>query len=195
MALVLDDGNALCFGEEIEKAERLFSCHAIDNPLRIARKTVDKIIKTANLHLDFDSGRLCRVTFADEYQFKSPPTPYPEEWKNFPVIGARKIYRRMPREEFLSYVSAWEQRAIGLGAEKIDMDDLTTEQFAVSICRDEFWDSVCLNMGQSTRAGGGGIWCDGWIATFKKQETELGAEILEELSAFPDEFNTVARRR
>jgi hypothetical protein len=197
MALVLDDGNALCFGEEMEKVEHLFSCHAIDNPSPIARKAVDKIIKTANLQLDFDSGRLCRVTFADEYQFIRPPTPYPEVWKNFPVIGARKIYRRMPREEFLSYVSAWEQRAIGLGAEKIAFDDLTGKQFSVSIDRDSPWyDAVNISMGPSRRAGGGGIWCDGWNAIFTRRDPNGGISFvtLERLSVFRDEFNSVARR-
>jgi hypothetical protein len=195
MALVLDDGNALHFGQELEEVEPIFSCHAIDNPVRIARKTIDKIIKTANLQLDFDSGRLCRVTFAVDYRFVNPPAPYAEDWKNFPAIGSCRIYGRMSREKFLSYISAWEQRAINIGAGKVDMGDLTTEQFAVSIDRDDFWDAVCVNMGPSRRAGGGGIWCDGWIATFEKSKTNFDAGTLETLSAFRDEFNTVARRR
>jgi hypothetical protein len=195
MPLVLDGGNALRFGQKIEEAESLFSCHAIDNPARVARKRIDEIINTANLQLDFDSGRLCRVTFAVDYQFDNPPTPYEEDWKNFPEIDSGRVFGRMSREKFLSYLSKWEQRAISMGAEKVDMGDLTREQFAVSICRDSFWDAVCVNMGPSRRAGGGGIWCDGWIATFEKPKTKFDAGILESLSAFRDEFNTVARQR
>jgi hypothetical protein len=195
MPLVLDDGNALRFGQEIEEVESLFSCHAIDNPAPIARKTIDKIIKTANLELDFDSGRLRRVTFALDYQFVNPPAPYAEDWKNFPIIGSCRVFGRMSRDMFLSYLSEWEQRAISLGAEKVEMGDLTTEQFAVSICRDQYWDAVCVNLGPSRRAGGGGIWCDGWIATFENPKAKFDVGTLEELSAFRDEFNTVARPR
>jgi len=195
MALVLDDGRTLHFGQEIEEVEILFSCRAIDNPSRIARKTIDKMIKTADLQLDFDSGRLLRVTFAVGYQFDNAPTPYVEDWKNFPMIASCRVFGRMSRERFLSFVSAWEQRAVSLGAEKVEMGDLTTEQFAVSICREQYWDAVCVNLGPSRRAGGGGIWCDGWIATFEKPKAKFDPGTLKDLSAFRDEFNTVARRR
>ena len=48
------------------------------------------------------------------------------------------------------------------------MGDLADKQFAVLENNDQFWDAVIVNMGPSRRAGGGGIWCDGWIATFEK---------------------------
>jgi hypothetical protein len=104
----------------------------------------------------------------------------------------------MARKDFLSYLTAWEQRAQNLGAEKLELGDLTSVQFAVSIDQDEFVDMIHVSMGPPRRAGGGGIWCDGWTLffTMESDRRDVGETIgiLQTLSAFRDEFNTVARR-
>jgi hypothetical protein len=197
MSLILDDGSELHFGQKLEEIECRYARSATDIPLRIARKDIDKIVDIAGVQLHFDSGLLVRVTFTKDYRFVNPPMPYPEEWRNFPEINSRRIYNRMPREEFLAYVSEWENRALALGAVKVPMGDLTGQQFAVSTLRDECADWVSVNFGPSRRAGGGGIWCDGWNAFFGPKTEKEQAEIakLERLCAFRDEYNTVARRR
>lgn len=203
MSQILDDGKAIAFGQSLDEVEQMFAVKAIDIPIRIARKGIDKSLNTGNLSLEFDSGKLKRIQFEGEYDFKNPPTPYPETWKNFPVIGATRILGKMDREEFLTYLKAWEERAKTLGAERTEAgDDLAQNQYAVAIMQDNFMDfytdMIVVNMGPSRRAGGGGLWCDGWIMSFatesthQKNSVEVGR--LQHISAFRDEFNTVARK-
>jgi hypothetical protein len=102
MSQILDDGRTIVFGQSLEEVEQLFGSKAMDIPNRIARKGTDKSLKTGNLSLEFDSGKLKRIIFESEYEFKIPPQPYPEAWKNFPAIEATKISGKMVREDFLS---------------------------------------------------------------------------------------------
>ena len=203
MSQLLDDGKVISFGQSLEEVERLFGCEAADIPIKIARKGIDKSLKTGNLSLEFDSGKLKRMCFECGYDFKSPPTPYPEPWKNFPVIGAARISGKMLREDFLAYLNAWEERAKAFGAEPVEAgEDLASEQYSVAIIQEDLMgvptDMAVVNMGPSRRAGGGGLWCDGWVLFFatESDSKESGVEVghLWSLAAFRDEFNTVARR-
>ena len=199
MSQLLDDGKSIAFGQSQEEIEQMFGCKAIDILIRIARKGIDKSLKTGNLSLEFDSGKLKRIRFEGEYEFKHPPEPYPEPWKNFPAIGAARMSGKMFREDFLSYLKRWEERAKTLGAGCVEPgEDLTSQQYAVGIVQDTFADIIAVNMGPSRRAGGGGLWCDGWVLYFatESDHQRTGAEVgrLQSLSAFRDEFNTLARR-
>ena len=198
MKQTLDDGRVLFFGQQLTEVEALFGSVAIDDPIRIARKGIDKLLKTDGLTLRFDTDRLKDIQFRPPYQFINPLTPYPEQWKNFDKIGAMGLRSRLSREEFLSYLQEWEKRATSLGAEKMPFGDLSERQYSISIDRDEFFDAIHVSIGPSRRAGGRGIWCDGWGISFTKtnQHSSSGkieAELLESISAFRDEFNTVAR--
>jgi len=203
MSQFLDDGRTIAFGQHLEEVEELFGCKASDIPIKIARTGIDKSIKTENLSLEFDSGKLKRICFEGGYEFKNPPTPYPESWKNFPVIGTAIISSGMLREDFLAYLKVWEERAKTMGAEPIEPgEDLRSDQYSVGIIQDDLLgfstDMVVVNMGPSRRAGGGGLWCDGWVLFFatKSDPEQSGIDVgrLRSLSAFRDEFNTVARR-
>jgi hypothetical protein len=198
MSLLLDDGKTIAFGQSLAEVEQLFDCTAVNNPSPVARKGTDKIIRVKNLSMEFDSGKLHTIDFESGYEFKNPPTPYREAWKNFAVIGPKATIRGgMAREDFLAYLAAWEQRAVSLGAERMESGDLTSVQFAVLIDRDQFADMMHISMGPSRRSGGGGIWCDGWTLLFgmesgrRDERQKVGS--LRSLSAFCDEFNTVAR--
>jgi hypothetical protein len=166
MSQVLDNGRTIAFGQDLDEVEQTFGIKAEDDPSPVARKGVDKLLRTALLGLEFDSGKLDTITFEQGYEFRNPPSPYPEPWKNFVAIGPMRISGGMARKDFLSYLTAWEQRAQNLGAEKMELGDLTSVQFAVSIDQDEFVDMIHVSMGPSRRAGGGGIWCDGWTLFF-----------------------------
>ncbi len=203
MSQLLDDGRTIAFGQSLEEVERLFGCQASDIPVKIARKGIDKILKVENLSLEFDSGKLKQMSFEGGYEFKNPPTPYPEAWKNFPDIGTTRISGRMLREDLLAYLKAWEERAKAMGAKPIEAgEDLGSDQYSVGIIQDDLMgfsiDTVVVNMGPSRRAGGGGLWCDGWVLFFatKSDPQDSGVEVgrLRSVSAFRDEFNTVARR-
>ena len=111
MKQILDSGEIVAFGQDLGEVEKLFSCAAIDNPLRIARKDTDKIIKIKDATFWFDSRRLTSMDFRHPYQFRNPLTPYPEDWKNFPTIGKTKIFGGMSRDEVLWYLKVWEERA------------------------------------------------------------------------------------
>jgi hypothetical protein len=199
MTQILDDGKTISFGQSQEKIEQLFGCKAIDKPIRIARKGIDQSLKTGDVSFEFDSGKLKRIIFESEYGFRNPPQPYPEAWKNFPIIGATGVSRKMSRDEFLSYLDEWEKRAKASGAERVEAgEDLNERQYQVGIIRDDFADMVVVNMGPSRRAGGGGLWCDGWCLFFATesdhQQPRVETGRLRSLSVFRDEFNTMARR-
>jgi len=204
MSQILDDGKTIAFGQRVEEVERLFGCQATDIPIRIARKGIDKSLKAGNVSLEFDSGMLNRIQFEREYEFKHSPTPYPESWKNFVAVGPARILGRTSREDFLAYLKAWEERAKTLGAKPVEAgEDLGSEQYSVGIIQDDLigspMDMIVVNMGPSRRAGGGGLWCDGWCLFFAtesdRQQTGVEVGRLQSLSAFRDEFNTVARRK
>jgi hypothetical protein len=196
MSLILDDGTQLRFGQDLREVEAHFSRQAHDIPMRIARPGIDKQLELETFSLEFDSGRLRKITLKAGYKYFNPPTPYSESWKNFPSIGSRKISEGMPRRAFLVYLAAWKRRAANLGAKRTQVGDFSGQQFSVSFQRDSFVDMVLIDMGPSRRARGGGIWCDGWIATFALPDSPSGTVpgTLESLSAFRDEFNSVARK-
>jgi hypothetical protein len=199
MKQTLDDGRVLSFGQQLAEVEALFSCSAFDDPSRIAREGIDKRLRVDGLTLHFDGGRLNQMVFEGPFQFKNPLTPYPEPWKNFDVVRVNRIRNRMPRGEFLAYLHEWDQRATALAAEKVKFGDLKEGQYSIATIRHEFYDAVHVSMGPSRRAGGGGIWCDGWNIIFKTVSERLPADsaepsVLESISAFRDEFNSVARR-
>lgn len=199
MSQVLDDGKAIAFGQSLEELERLFGCKAVDTPFRIARKGIDKSLKCGNVVLKFDTEKLKGVEFEQSYGFENPLIPYPEDWKNLPQIGEARISKGMSREEFLAYLKVWEERAKNLGAEPVEPDEnLNGQQYWVWTERDTYADMAGINMGPSRRAGGGGLWCDTWCVffTMESDHQRSGVEVgrLRSLSAFRDEFNTVARR-
>jgi hypothetical protein len=188
--MLLDDGKLVYFGQHLRDAERIFSCVAIDNPIRVARKGIDKRITTDVVRLDFDHELLKGIEFRGTYTFKNPPQPYVKTWKNFVRIGDRAVCQSMNREEFLAYLNDWETRAQTLGARKAKAADLGEDEYRLSVTGDQFFDSIHIPMGPSRRSGGGGIWTDGWTIFFTMKEP---AAKLNSVSAFCDQFNTVAR--
>jgi hypothetical protein len=188
---VLDGGECVHFGQVIEQVEEAFRVSAIDNPSPVARRGVDKKIRGKTFALEFDTGRLKGIEFLKDYLFKMPPEPHSEEWKNFCSFGENRIKTRMTRDEFITYIAAWEVRARELGAEKVGSPDLQNDQFRFIFDKDEFTDMFNLAMGPSRRSGGGGIWADGWTAFFS---TRNDVTLLDSISAFCDVFNSVARR-
>ncbi len=193
---ILHDGEQIHFGQKLEDVEKMLVASAVDNPSPVARKGIDKQIKTTDLILEFDSGRLNRIELVGSLHFKNPLTPFPEPWKNLVQIDGARIRYGMPCEEFENYIALWEKRAKLLGASSI-AGDMNANQFHFSFTRDQFMHLFHLGMGRSRRAGGGGIWADAWAAFFatdwhEKRGNPFGG--LVSLCAFRDEFNSVARR-
>jgi hypothetical protein len=188
---VLDGGQCVCFGQAIDLVEKAFGISAIDDPSSVARRGVDRKVRARNLALEFDAGRLRGIEFLKDYSFKTPPEPYSEAWKNFCSFGDNQIKTGMTRDEFITYIAAWEVRARELGAEKVESPDLQNDQFRFTFDKDQFTDMFHLAMGPSRRAGGGGIWADGWTAFFKLKDD---LTVLDSISAACDVFNSVARR-
>lgn len=158
-----------------------------------------RIIKTSQLKMTFDNGRLSTMEFLGGFNWDIPLKPYCEAWKNLEPIGELRIRYGMERREVLNYISAWEKEAAALGATKVRFGDLSARQYAITEDQDEIWDMVGISMGVSRRAGGGGIWTDGWHFDFITERESKGSPLLTGrlhcLSAFCDEFNTTARRK
>ncbi len=180
----------------------MFKLTAMDSPLPIARKGTDKTLTHGNVTLDFDSGRLMRIQFETGYEYRNALMPYPEPWKNLPAIGRASVTGKMLREDFISYLKLWEERAAAMDSRVVEAgSDLAFNEYSVGIVQETLMDfhidMIALNMGPSRRAGGGGLWCDGWILTFGTPSDSDGEDTLgrlRSLSAFRDEFNTVARK-
>jgi hypothetical protein len=196
----LDSCEVVAFGQSLHEIEKLYPCKAIQMNLRYGRKGLDMVIELKDVSLEFDNARLRQIKFTHPYEFVNSPAPYAEEWKNFDSIGEKRIFGGMSRVEVLSYLTAWEERAKKLGAQSGTLDDLTDNQFVISFEANAFRDMIHISMGPSRRTGGGrGRWSDGWTLffTLDSDRTTPGEKIgvLKSISAFRDEFNTVARGR
>jgi hypothetical protein len=171
----------------------------MDDPSPVARKGIDRKIDAAGVSLTFDTGKLDSIEFKPGYQFRNPPAPYREKWKNLDPIGDARIKAGMTHDEFTAYLKAWEKRANKLGARKVDSEDLATNEYGISFTRESFIDSINVSLGPSRKTGRGGRWNDEWTAFFAtKMDHQLSGvpvSSLQSLSAFCDEFNTVARKK
>jgi hypothetical protein len=117
---------------------------------------------------------------------------------NFEPIDGQYIHFKMDREEFVRYITAWEIRAVNMGIEKFMSGDLKENQFSSNFHCSQIGDKFYANMGPSRRAGGGGIWMSGWIASFVmesdlRHRNFLPGQLMS-LQAFCDDFNTFARK-
>lgn len=194
MSFILDDGNALRFGQDIEEVERIYGVRAGDLPFKNPHQDTDKWLDLPTMVTRFDSGRLKEFKFKAGYQFTQPLVPYPDEWRNLGPIESLRISAGMRRDDFLNYVAAWEKRATENGARKLDLWEMTGNDFSVGIMESETWNSVCMNMGPRRLTRAGGIWCDGWIVEFKPSGTDPNVLVLHAITAFRDEFNSAGRR-
>jgi hypothetical protein len=203
--LVTNDGKRFYFGQDLAEAEESFGISAKQLPPSLARvRPNHRILETKELTLAFDTGRLSNMEFLEDFDFRIPLTPYAEDWKNLNGLG---FGRDMTRRAAVGHLSTWEERVITLGARKIDCgNDLSAGEFSTySSDEDEHlkilsidWSVLGIHMGKSRRAGGGGLWTDGWIIHFA---TARDADLYQvpigkvrSISAFCDEFNTAARK-
>ncbi len=200
-------GKRFYFGQNLAEAEEIFGRAGRENPPEIARVRPSlRIIETNEVILTFDAGKLSNMEFLRDYDFEFPLAPYAEEWKNLNGLDFRKD---TTRAEATGYLSNWEKRVSALGARKMECgENLSSSEFSTYSSDDDddvwlktlgiAWDVLGINMGKSRRAGGGGLWTDGWIIEFKTAADakldQLPIGKLYRISAFCDEFNTAARQ-
>lgn len=130
------------------------------------------------------------------YRFVNPPAPYAESWKNPVPINTLKIEGGMLRDDFLRYLGAWEEHVQSLGVTRVEFGELLPKQYVISSERNRFRDMIHVSLGPARRSAGRGLWCDGWSAFFAMRPESASVPsrgTLESLTAFSDEFNTVAR--
>ena len=203
--LVGSDGKRFYFGQDLAEAEESFGISAKQLSPDLARVHPNhRIIETKELALTFDTGRLSNMEYLEAFDFKIPLAPYAEDWKNLNGLG---FGRDTMRGAAAGYLSTWEKRASTLGARKIECgNDLSAREFSTySMDEDEDlnalgidWSVLGIHMGKSRRAGGGGLWADGWIMHFATAREaglyQIPIGKLRSISAFCDEFNTAARK-
>ena len=198
MYYTLDSGQRVAFGQSLEQFERAYSITSFDLTRPPYRKGVDKMIRLKDVCLIFDAGKLRSIEFGRSYRFDTPPTLYREIWKNLEPIRENQIRGRMSRHDVLVYLAAWEERARAFGKEAMAFGNMTEHQYAISAERTFYMDMIQISIGPTRKTGGGGLWCDGWSFCFSiasdEQRTGEREGTLESLTAFRDEFNTVARR-
>jgi hypothetical protein len=198
MGQMLDSGHEIEFGQSLQELELVFSSKAINARVPPFRRDIDKTITLKNVVLSFDHDKLTTIEFQYPYGYTYPPTPYPEMWKNLANIGGQKIFQETSRSCFVTYLDAWQARANSLGIFKTEFGEMSAQQFSLAFEQNEFRDMVQINMGPTRRTGGKGLWCDGWTARFSRGQVrvpKIPAEMLVSLTAFCDDFNTIARQR
>lgn len=197
----MDDGKRFYFGQALTETEEIFGVTAKQQPPELARYVPQqRIIETDALILTFDAGQLMRMEFLVNFNFKIPLAPYSAEWKNFERSDFTSLGPETTREEANQALGVWEDRAAKLGTRKVEAgDDLAANEFSVYSAEIQFWNALGINMGKSRRAGGGGLWADGWIIqSTTENDGDLhknSCGVFRSLSAFCDEFNTAARRK
>ena len=172
---------------------------AVARPPRIVRFAPNqRIIKTDQLKLTFDAGNLSTMEFLRDFDFAVPLEPYSEEWKNFAPLDGMKVGNDINRRGADEYLAAWEKRAGIFGARKVGHGDLLSNEYSIYSDDDDTWSVIGVTMGKSRRAGGGGLWADGWILQFASvrdaERHRMPAGQFLSISAFCDEFNTTARK-
>ena len=199
--LILNDGKRFYFGQDLAEAEVVFGLSAKPHPPQIARVApLQRKIETSELVLTFDAGKLMRMEFLRGFDFQIPLTPYFDPWKNLDLYDFPIPAEEMTHEDAMKKLALWENRAQQSGAKKIEAgNDLAINEFSTCSEAVEYWNMIGINIGQSRRAGGGGLWMDGWIIEFTSatdlQLHKIPVGIFRSVSAFCDEFNTAARKR
>ena len=119
-------------------------------------------------------------------------------WKNLDPIDDKSIEIGMNFCEVEVYLRLWATRAKAYGMKRRRTPYLGKNEFQIYFIKMDDYQTFGINFGTSRRVGPHGIgsWSDGWIGSFvaaskTSQRLPLGA--LNSLSAFCDEFNTMAR--
>lgn len=194
-----DDGKRFYFGQSLAEAEEIFGLPAIEHSPEITRYVpLQKMIKTAGLILTFDAGKLMRMEFLTGFNSQMPLAPYAENWKNIDSFTFPILAGEMSRHDAAGHLADWEIRAQKLGATKVEPGDLEANEFYTYSVELDFWNALGINIGKSRRAGGGGLWTDGWIISFttdqEAESRQVPSGMIRSISAFCDEFNTAARK-
>jgi hypothetical protein len=150
--------------------------------------------------LEFDSGRLNDITFNESFDFGIPLSPYTDEWKNPPIFADTRLRGAMPMDAFERYLARWKADLIKKGFQEVEgVHSLKENEFSMRHSQDKFSNSFHLSFGPSRQARGGGLWMSGWHFAFSTDiDVLLGRgrkakDSLMQVSAFNDEYNTVAR--
>jgi hypothetical protein len=191
---ISDDGG-IKFGISIPVSEKLTGGKESESDDPLARQDIDKIVENKEVKLEFDSGRLCGITFKDKYDFSKRASVFKNEWKNLPYFDDMPIKNGMKIEVFKKILDRWEETLIKNEHKKQQCGDLKEDEFSINRDEDEFMNSYHVNMGPSRRTKAGGLWCDSWHFNFSNKllKHPLGENRLVEVSAFCDEYNTNGR--
>jgi hypothetical protein len=193
---------AFSFGQKIEGAEKSLNTKASPTPFPplMNRGKIDQTIDTNDFRLDFDSGYLYSITLKQPCRFQSYGlAPYLEKWKNFDSIDNFQVESNMNRDDFLHYLSLWENRAKALSIQKMPEGDLRDRQYSVSFYTSDIDGLVRIHieMGPTRRASNeDGVWGDGWTVFFAKRlDTSSGQNPiqLDSVKSSCDKYSTRGR--
>jgi len=187
------------FGQSQAEVEALIGKKAVTEESVINRAGIDYSLSTKGVVIDFDTGKLVKVTFEADFKYYGPIAMFPETWRNFDPIGTASIKRGMPKAEFLKYFHAWEERARQAGIVKNNGNKLlTASEYSVRLTNDEFIDMIHIGFGPERSTGKGGSWGSGCSVIFvTAQDAQLTGQktgTLNSISVLCDEFNTHARK-
>ena len=180
------NGHVFRFGDAIGTAEQKLGVTATDHPSETARSGIDRIVKAPPFLLEFDAGKLRRITFDTTFRFEQPLQVFPESWKNLLPIGGQKLKKGMNREELDAYLAAWEQKLTASGLAK-DRD------FRVKTLGRGRFETVTISMRSAGPAPTGHRWYDTWQITFVRRGVEAdGPAVLAGLRASRGNLDTRA---
>jgi len=187
------------FGQFQTEVEKMVETAAVEFPPRIRFAGDHKEIDLGAVKLEFDTGRLVRISFERDFDYDLGISAYPESWRNFSNVGQLGVRRGMTKLQFQEYLRSWEERAKSLGARRIVRKHgylLSTGEYSMSKTVNESIDLLHIEFGPERSTGRGGVWGDGCSVDFATQESIQWGQTpgtLISISVFRDEFDTWAR--
>ena len=189
--LRLDNGTPVPFGAPVEPLAQRLDERAFE--VERGRPGLDWNLATNTAVLEFDTGKLWRVTFKPAHRFEHPLQAFADDWKNFDPIGARKITQFMPNDEFMAYFQAWTERARAAGKRE------NTDYWVKHTPSDRLGDTLTITFAPRRRlVGTGEVTGDSWTFRFNgetdhRYHRERPLRSLKDVAAACDTFNTKLR--
>ena len=165
-----------------------------------SRPGIDFTVTAGSVQLDFDTGKLDRITLDYAFDFSTPLTVYAVSWRNFDAIGGLHLTKGMTKADFVKYLAAWEKRAQAKGAVRSAKHDsvLGNREYDIdSTVMEPLFDMILIGFGPGRAIGKNSSSHDSISVSFvtagMAPVDRRKAGTLDSITFFCDEFNTRSR--
>ncbi len=189
------------FGQSMAEVERMLEQRVRPaDPDETSRPGIDFTMTTGSVQLDFDTGKLDRITLDYAFNFSTPLTVYAVSWRNFDAIGGLHLTKGMTKADFAKYLAAWEKRAQAQGAVRSANHDgvLRDGEYDIdSTAVEPLFDMILISFGPGRAIGANNSSHDiisvSFVTAGMAPVDRRKAGTLDSITFFCDEFNTRSR--